>query len=537
MKILLVYPKMPYSFWSMDQLMKMYGKQYSYPPLGLLTVAAMLPEKWDQKLVDLNIGDKLTDSDLQWADFVMVSAMNVQEPSCREVFAHCNQAGTKVIAGGPLFTHEFSRFTTVDHFVLNEAELTLPRFLEDLEKGCAKKVYGSPDMANVHETPIPRWELANLDQYAYAIVQYSRGCPYMCDFCDVTALFGRKPRTKTPKQVITELEAFGDIDRFGMVVFADDNLMGNKKVLKSDLLPALIEWRKRKKLVVSFATQITINLADDPELMRLMIEAGFQNLFIGIETPDDEGLEACKKSQNRRRDMIENVKLLHNAGFVITAGFIVGFDTDTPAIFQRQIDFIQDSGIVIAGVSVLKAPPGTELYTRMKREGRLIEEFNFHESETNIIPAMDPEILREGYKRVLKTIYSPENIYRRTQNFLKDYKGTVSSGAPIKITEFKLSILARYMVIIARIIFYLGIKGEHRKHFWKLVGWTLTKHPGLIDVALGFGVWLYDLGKIYENHMALGRYDSHIAKILPKKTQKPVLENIELPERQPINAD
>ncbi len=525
MNILLVYPKFPYSFWSMDHLMKMYGKKYSYPPLGLLTVAAMLPAAWNKKLVDLNIGVEISEQDLRWADYVLVSAMNVQEPSCHEIFARCRAARTKVIAGGPLFTHEFARFTTVDHFVLNEAELTLPRFLDDLEKGCAKRVYGSPDMANVHETPIPLWELADLDQYAYAVVQYSRGCPYMCDFCDVTALFGRKPRTKTPEQMIAELEAFGDIDRFGMVVFADDNLMGNKKILKSDLLPALIEWRKRKKLVVTFATQITINLADDPELMDLMLQAGFQNIFIGIETPDDVGLEACKKSQNRKRDMIENVKLLHGAGFIITAGFIVGFDTDTPSIFQKQIVFIQESGIVIAGVSVLKAPPGTELYARMKREGRLIEEFNFHESETNIIPVMDPDDLRNGYKRVLQTIYSPENIVRRTQNLLKCYR-SAARAAPLKITEIKLSVLARYLAIMARIIYYLGIRGKHRGHFWKLFGWTLKHHRGVLDVALGFGVWIYDLGKIYENHMALGHYESHVAKIAPSQSREPVLENV-----------
>jgi radical SAM superfamily enzyme YgiQ (UPF0313 family) len=524
MNVLLVYPKFPYSFWSMDHLMMVYGKKYSYPPLGLLTVAAMLPAEWDKKLVDLNIGTEITDRDLEWADYVMVSAMNVQEPSCHEVFARCKEARTKVIAGGPLFTHEFSRFTTVDHFVLNEAELTLPRFLEDLEKGCAKRVYGTPELANVHETPIPLWELADLDQYAYAVVQYSRGCPYMCDFCDVTALFGRKPRTKTAEQMIAELEAFGDIDRFGMVVFADDNLMGNKKILKSELLPALIEWRQRKKLAVTFATQITINLADDEELMDLMLKAGFQNIFIGIETPDDEGLEACKKSQNRRRDMIENVKRLHSAGFIITAGFIVGFDTDTPDIFQRQIDFIQESGIVISGVSVLKAPPGTELYARMKREGRLIEEFNFHESETNIIPVMDPDVLRNGYKRVLETIYEPENIFLRTQNLLKVYR-TSPRTQPLKITEIKPSVLRRYLAIMFRIIYHLGIRGKHRRHFWKLFGWAVKHHPGVLDMALGFGVWIYDLGKIYENHMALGHYDSHVAKITPNRSREPALEN------------
>ncbi|MGH8593652.1 MAG: B12-binding domain-containing radical SAM protein [Gammaproteobacteria bacterium] len=519
MNILLVYPEMPFAFWSMNHLLRMSGKKASYPPVGLLTVAAMLPREWNKRLVDLNIAE-LTDADLTWADYAFIGAMNVQAMSARQVMARCRRAGVKIVAGGPLFTHEYEGFPGVDHFVLNEAEVTLPRFLEDLQKGCAKPIYTSPEMADVHETPVPLWELADLSQYGFAIVQYSRGCPYQCDFCDVTVLFGRKPRTKTPKQIIAELEALEDLDRFDLVVFADDNLIGNKKLLKTELLPALIEWRKRKKPLVSFATQVTITLADDCELMELMLEAGFRHIFVGIETPEEEGLIACKKRQNTRRNLLQNVRLLHRAGFIVTAGFIVGFDTDTPSIFQSQIDFIQNSGIVVAGVSVLKAPPGTELYERMKREGRLIYEFDFHESQTNIVPKMDARLLSEGYRKVLKHIYSPEHVCERAMRFLSDYQKDRQDSGAYGWELRHLGIACRYLGILARIIFWVGIRGKQRRHFWKLIKWTLAHRPERIDLALFFGVWMYEFNEMYKTYDASGHFDIYkVPMTLANKSQ------------------
>ncbi len=519
MNILLVYPEMPFAFWSMNHLLRMSGKKASYPPVGLLTVAAMLPQAWNKRLVDLNIAE-LTDADLAWADYAFIGAMNVQATSARQVMARCRRAGVKIVAGGPLFTHEYEGFPGVDHFVLNEAEVTLPRFLKDLQKGGAKPIYTSPEMADVHETPVPLWELVDLSQYGFAIVQYSRGCPYQCDFCDVTVLFGRKPRTKTPEQIIAELEALEDLDRFDLVVFADDNLIGNKKLLKTELLPALIEWRKRKKPLVSFATQVTITLADDRELMELMLEAGFRHIFVGIETPEEEGLIACKKRQNTRRNLLQNVRLLHRAGFIVTAGFIVGFDTDTPSIFQSQIDFIQNSGIVIAGVSVLKAPPGTELYERMKREGRLIYEFDFHESQTNIVPKMDACLLSEGYRKVLKHIYSPEHVCERAMRFLSDYQKDRQDSGAYGWELRHLGTVFRYLGILARIIFWVGIRGKQRRHFWKLIKWTLVHRPERIDLALFFGVWMYEFNEMYKTYDASGHFDIYKVPVtLANKSQ------------------
>ncbi len=492
-KILLVYPEMPSTFWTMDHLVEMVGKKASYPPLGLLTVAALLPKDWDKRLVDLNVED-LSDADLLWADYVFIGAMNVQIRSAREVIDRCRGLGVKIVAGGPLFTHEHETFDGVDHFVLNEAEITLPLFLADLEAGHPKPLYATQDFADVHQTPLPMWELADLNQYAYCIVQYSRGCPYMCDFCDVTALFGRKPRVKTPKQILAELKAMGDLSRFGMILFADDNLIGNKKNLRETLLPALIEWRGRENPPVGFSTQVTINVVDDEELSQLMLEAGFRHIFCGIETPDEAGLLASQKRQNTRRDLLENVPRLHEKGFMVTAGFIVGFDTDTEASFQRMIDFIQDSGIVIATINLLKAPPGTDLYKKMRAAGRLIEPFDFDENSSNIIPVMDPDVLNHGFEFVLRHVYSPEYVYQRALTLMRTYPG------PKVRHRIRRKPSLRSAALLLRLVYRLGIAGQERRYFWKLFFWTLWNRPGILEYSFFFSTLTLQFRKMYERY-------------------------------------
>jgi len=492
MNILLIYPKMPSTFWTMDHLVELMGKKASYPPLGLLTVAALLPKEWNKRLVDLNIGNDITDEALAWADYAFVGAMNVQMKSAHEVIARCNAAGVKVVAGGPLFTHEWEAFPTVDHFVLNEAEITLPLFLGDLAAGTLKPRYETKDFANTQETPIPLWELCDMDQYAYMIVQYSRGCPYMCDFCDVTALFGRKPRVKTAGQIIAELNALGDLSRFGMVLFADDNLIGNRKHLRESLLPAVIDWRARTKPPIGFATQVTINLADDDELSQLMLEAGFRHIFCGIETPDEEALLASQKRQNTRRDLLANVKKLQHKGYVVTAGFIVGFDADTEESFPRMVRFIQDSGIVIATINLLKAPPGTELFTKMRAAGRLIEPFDFDENESNIIPVMDPKTLHEGFDYVLRHVYSPAYVFERAKTFLEAYP-----GAKIK-HPIRRPVTFAAFTILARIFWRLGIASPDRGHFWRLFLWTARHRRHLLEYPFFFAGLALQFKRMYE---------------------------------------
>lgn len=498
MKILFVSPKMPPTLYTFDTAVAIAGKKACYPPQGLLTVAALLPKEWEKRLIDINVRE-LEDEAILWADFVFIGAMNNQVQSAREVVARCRQLGVKTVAGGPLFTHEHETFTEVDHFVLNEAEITLPMFLADLETGNLKPLYSTEEFADVSKTPIPMWELIDLSDYLFAIVQYSRGCPYLCDFCDVTALFGRRPRTKSPEQMIAELEALGDLNRFDLVLFADDNLIGNKVDLKNNLLPALIDWRIRTKPPVTFATQVTINLVDDPVLTDLMFKAGFRTIFTGIETPEQDTLIASQKKQNSKRDLLENVRKLHESGFIVSAGFIVGFDTDTKERFQRLIDFIQESGIVNSTVNLLKAPPGTELYARMRKEGRLIEPFNFAENESNVVPVMPPRDLYEGFDIVLRDVYTTRRMFERGKTFLKSYR------LPVTLHRRKRGIRFRDIKTLFRILYRIGLVEPERGEFWKFLAWTLYHHPSKIRIFFLHATMALQYRKVYE------RYEPEVA--------------------------
>ena len=479
MNVLLLYPEFPDTFWSLKHALKFILKRASLPPLGLLTVAAMLPEAWGKRLVDVNVR-RLTAKDLAWADIVFVSAMIAQRDSARALLARCRAAGKTVVAGGPLFSAEHERFPEVDHFVLNEAEVTLGPFLHDLERGCAQRVYTSTEHPDLRRTPAPRWELADRGRYASMSIQFSRGCPYDCDFCNVTAMFGHQPRIKTPEQIIAELDGLYRLGWRSPVFFVDDNFIGNKRFLKESLLPALIAWRKGKR-GITFFTEASINLADDDRLMRMMVEAGFETVFIGIETTDDASLMECDKRQNRGRDMVADVKRIQRAGLQVQGGFIVGFDSDTPATFQRQVEFIQRSGIVTAMVGLLNAPPATRLYERMKREGRLLGETTGDnvDGTTNFVPRMSIETLREGYRSILRRIYAPDSYYRRVRTFLREYH-------PPKV---KLSLDWRDAWALAYANLRLGVIGRERFHYWGLLLWTSFRRPALFQTAVTLAIY------------------------------------------------
>ena len=493
MRILFVYPEFPDTFWSFKHALKFVHKKAGAPPLGLLTVAAMLPPAWEKRLVDLNVTE-LTDKDLRWADYVFLSAMVVQRESARLVIHRCRLAGVKVVAGGPLFTMESERFPEVDHFVLNEAEETLAPFLRDLEQGRAQRVYASKEYPDIHQTPVPLWSMANLKNYDTVSIQFSRGCPFNCDFCNVTALLGHRPRTKTAAQIIAELDGLYALGWRKSIFFVDDNFIGNKKHIKSEVLPALIEWRKGK-IGMPFNTEASINLADDPELIRLMVEAGFDTVFVGIETPNDESLAECNKKQNRGRDLVESVRRLQRAGLQVQGGFIVGFDSDSPSIFQQQIDFIQKSGIVTAMVGLLQAPLGTRLYERMHQEGRLVAGREFSgdnvDGSTNIIPKMGLEPLREGYRKLLEQIYAPQVYYERVLTFLREYHPPAIRFHPDP----------QYILALGRSIYQLGIRGVERVHYWKLFFWTLFRRPRLFPLAITLAVMGYHFRQVAELHI------------------------------------
>lgn len=478
---LLIAPLYPETFWSFTHALRFIRRRASSPPLGLLTVAALLPAAWDKRLVDLNVGE-LRDEDLAWADYAFVGGMIVQRASALDVIARCKAAGLPVVAGGPLFTMQHEQFDGVDHFVLDEAELTLPLFLADLERRCAKRIYRADGYANMKTSPVPAWELADLRHYATMGIQYCRGCPYDCDFCNVTVLLGHRPRTKDVSQVIAELDRLCELGWRGNVFFVDDNLIGNKRDAKAQLLPALIEWQRRKRHM-PFNAQVSMNLADDAELLAMLAEAGFDTVFIGIETPDEAALAACNKKQNLKRDLVADVKKIQRAGIEVYAGFIVGFDSDTPASLRRMVQFIQQSGIVTAMVGMLQAPPGTRLFERLRSEGRIDGSLTGDNADgtTNILPVMGLDTLRRRHAALVAQLYEPKNYYQRVRTLLREYR------RPVVRPRLDPQRLMAFIRSIGR----LGVVGRERFQYWRLLAWTLLHRPRLFPHAVTLAIYGY----------------------------------------------
>lgn len=496
MKILLVYPCYPESFWSFKYALKFIARKASFPPLGLLTVAAMLPHEWEKKLVDMNVRS-LTNEDLTWADYVFISAMTIQRKSAQEVIDRCRQLGVKTVAGGPLFTACHDDFHEVDHLVLGEAERTLSPFLTDLCRRGAQHLYADTRWADLTHTPIPLWDLIDIRNYAALNIQYCRGCPFDCEFCDITALFGRKPRSKTREQVIAELDSLYIRGWRGAIFFVDDNFIGDKGKLKKDVLPAIIDWMDKKEYPFYFYTEASIDLADDPRLMELMVRAGFEEVFIGIETPYEESHAESGKIQNRNRDLLASVKHIQRAGLQVHGGFIVGFDSDPPSIFDKQIRFIQESGIVTAMVGLLSAIRGTKLYERMSREGRLLgdDSGNNMDSNLNFIPRMEVKTLVDGYRTILDTIYSPRNYYQRVIRLLSEYR-------PLHLGKFHLQ--SGYIGALFKSILFLGVVGRERLYFWKLFFRSLITRPRLFPLAITYAIYGFHFRKVAEKYRERG---------------------------------
>jgi len=492
-KILLIYPYFPDTFWSFKHALKFIFKKASSPPLGLLTVAAMLPAEWEKRLVDMNVSS-LEDKDLRWADLVLISAMAVQKESVERIITRCKSAGVKIVAGGPLFTTAYEEFRDVDYLALNEAEVTLPLFLEDLKNGCPKHIYTSDHWADLKKTPLPLWKLINMNHYATINIQYSRGCPFNCEFCDITLLCGRVPRTKDKDQIIRELESIYSYGFRSGVFFVDDNFIGNKRKLKDEILPAIAEWMELRKHPFSFITQASIELSDNEELMELMVKAGFDIVFVGIETPNEQSLTECSKFQNKNRDLLASVKKIQKSGLQVQAGFIVGFDNDPLTIFDTQIKFIQDSGIVTAMVGLLNALPRTQLYQRLEKEKRLLKDTSGDNTDfsINFIPKMNYDILISGYKKILNTVYSPKYYYKRVKTFLREYM-------PPQKKMFRFNM--KYFCALFKSMFILGILGKERFHYWRLFFWTMFRRPKLFPMAITFSIYGLHFRKVFEKYI------------------------------------
>ncbi len=487
MNVLLVYPKYPNTFWSFSEALKYISKKAAFPPLGLLTVAAMLPDTWDKKLVDMNTR-KLKPEDIAWADMVLISAMIVQKDSAKEVIALCNAAKKTVVAGGPLFTTQHEEYSGVDHFVLNEAEITLPLFLNDLKRGTAKKRYTSELRTDIDTTPIPLWSLIKLRDYSSMAVQFSRGCPFNCEFCDIIIMNGRTPRTKATARFINEIDSLYTNGYRGGVFIVDDNFIGNKRSVKAMLIE-LIAWQEKHGFPFHFLTEASTNLADDDELMKLLRAANFNKVFLGIETPSIEALEACGKHQNASRDLVESVRILHRNGIQVMGGFIVGFDSDPITIFKAQIEFIQKTGVVTAMVGLLNAMPKTRLWDRLKAEKRLKSVTTGENTDgfLNFKSRMPESTLISGFKEILATIYSPKKYYERVRTFLKDFK-------PMHHPSFSIEQLKPLIRSFIRI----GIFSRSRFRFWGLLSRTFFTKPVLLPLAIELSILGTHFEKVVE---------------------------------------
>src|SRR5947209_3884996 len=493
MKVLFVYPEFPDTYWSFRHALKFEGRRSAFPPLGLLTVSAMLPKEWERRLVDMNVR-RLKEADIEWADIVFASAMIVQKDSLERVVEMCKARGKRIVVGGPYVSTSAEHLPDADHIFVGEAETTLPEFVRDLESGSARRIYQAPERPALSATPVPDFRLAELSRYSAMSVQYSRGCPFNCEFCDIIEIYGRVPRTKSNQQMLSELDALRELGWRGLVFIVDDNFIGNKRNVKR-LLPELVEWSERHGRPFSFITEASVNLAEDDALLEMMQRANFRRVFLGIETPVEESLKEAQKGQNTRRDLLESVKKIQSYGMEVMAGFIVGFDSDPEDIFERQIDFIRESAIPLAMVGLLTALPDTQLWRRLAREGRLLKEStgNNTDGSLNFIPRMESARLIEGYQRILRTIYSPAEYYQRALDCLsrlaKDEREPHQGGVSSVISS---------LIALMRLMLTLGVRDCERLEFWRYVKSTLISHRQNFAHALTLAAMGYHLRKLTE---------------------------------------
>lgn len=486
MKVLMISAATPDTFWSYKHVLSFISKKACFPPLGLLTVSAMLPEDWDLKLIDLNI-TSLTEAQIAWADYIFVSAMLIQADSARKVIARCHNQGKTVIAGGPLFTTGHAGFPEVKHFVLGEAENVMPELVADMITGDLKALYHHDERPDIRLTPAPRWDLIKFKHYALMPLQFSRGCPFNCEFCDIIVMNGRIPRLKTSEQIIRELNSLVDAGWRDPVFIVDDNFIGNKVQVKA-FLRELIAWKHRRGITLQFTTEASLNLADDPELLDLMVRAGFKKVFVGIETPQEESLLECAKTQNANRDMLTAVKTIQKAGIEVMGGFIIGFDSDQPNIFERQMKFIQEAGVVTAMVGLLQALPGTQLFTRLNNEGRILHDASGNNVEVslNFVPKLDRAILIDGYRSLVKRLYTPQMYYQRILTFLHAYR---PQGQPIHRSWSDTKAFLKSLWI-------MGVRTRGRREYWKFFTKTLLFHRHAFQEAMTLAIIGYHFRRV-----------------------------------------
>jgi radical SAM superfamily enzyme YgiQ (UPF0313 family) len=486
MNALLIYPEFPETYWSFKHALKFVGKRAAQPPLGLMTVAALLPGVWKKRLVDTNV-ERLRDRDLDWADVALVSGMHIQREALMAIVERCRAHGLRTVVGGPIASSIPATELLADHVVVGEAESLIAGLARDLEQGTARPIYQADERPEMSTSPLPDLSLIKMHRYSTMAVQYSRGCPFNCEFCDIIEIYGRRPRTKAVVQVLAELDQLREAGWREAVFIVDDNFIGNKARAK-ELCVALAEWRNQYKTSFDFNTEASLNLADDPELMQLMKDAGFVSVFLGIETPDESGLISSNKLQNTRRSMLESVATIQSYGIQVMGGFILGFDTDKEDIFDRMVEFIQKSAIPVAMVGLLQAMPGTQLFRRLRREGRILDAGDGDNTDVtlNFLPHMDTARLVEGYRSVLKRIYSCEAYYER----VKLYLSRTHSRIEKRTTRQRWLTRGNARAFVASIV-RQGIFGRHQWSYWKFLAQAATRYRRCFGAAMTLAVMGY----------------------------------------------
>ncbi len=486
MNALLIYPKFPETYWSFKHALSFLGKRAAQPPLGLMTVAALVPGQWNKRLVEENV-ERLRDRDLKWADVALISAMHIQKDALYAILARCRAIGLRTVVGGPIASSLSAAEINADHVVIGEAESLIAALASDLEKGTAKPVYQAMERPSLETSPLPDISLIKMNRYSTMAVQYSRGCPFNCEFCDIIEIYGRRPRVKAVEQVIAELDQLRAAGWRESVFIVDDNFIGDKARAK-ELCAALAKWRSQYKNCFGFITEASLNLAEDSELMQLMKDAGFQSVFLGIETPDESGLVAANKLQNTRRSLLDSVAIIQSYGMQVMGGFILGFDTDREDIFDRMTDFIQKSGIPIAMVGLLQAMPGTQLFRRLRQEGRILHAGagNNTSVSLNFLPRMDATKLVEGYRSVLKQIYSSDAYYKRVKLYLKR-----TQAAPGEKRMKQHWLTRANMRALATSIVRQGVFGRQRWSYWKFIAAAATRYRHSFGTAMTLAVMGY----------------------------------------------
>ena len=483
---LLVFPQFPETYWSFKYALSFLGKSAAQPPLGLMTVAALLPDHWQKRLVDTNV-EPLRNRDLEWADVVLLSGMHIQRDALLAIVERCRARGLRTVVGGPIASSVAAAGLKAEHVVIGEAESLIADLAQDLEEGTAKPVYHADQRPEMESSPLPDLSLIKMNRYSTMTVQYSRGCPFNCEFCDIIEIYGRRPRTKAVAQVLAELDQLRAAGWRESVFIVDDNFIGNKTRAK-ELCVALAEWRRQFKTNFDFSTEASLNLADDPELMRLMKEAGFKSVFLGIETPDVSGLIASNKLQNTRRSLLESVATIQSFGMQVMGGFILGFDTDNVDIFDRMVDFIEKSGIPIAMVGLLQAMPGTQLFRRLWKEGRILDAGHGDNTgdHLNFLPHMDATRLVAGYRSVLQRIYNCDAYYKRVKLYLS--RTQPKPGERSSKQRWLTHGNARAFVTS---ILRQGVFGRQRWSYWKFLMTVAIRYRRCFGAAMTLAVMGY----------------------------------------------